>query len=777
MKDYYAKYNTKYSWLIKAEGWVNSLQGVRESQLALGNGLWGSRAVLEEMPHNAKPGTYIAGLYDKIGSQVSELVNLPNPFNFKIMVNGEKLGVVTMDIAEHRRILNLRHGLLSRRTVFQDSKKRKYDYQSMRFVSMHDKNIGVMQVAFTPLDDGVKAFIETGINTSVYNARTVTEGRKRHFTIKEVGQFKGEGYLVVETFGKLHKVIFRSGFYYQTRGKKIIAKDNIFEMKLQKNQTVVFTKVFYLDAVSKENDFDKIKKLSEKKFRKAFQSSFVSLVKRHIRAWENLWNVAEVSIWGAPEVEKSFRFNIYHMHICAPGDGGLSSIGAKTLTGEGYRGHIFWDTEIFLFPFYLYILPDVARNMLLYRYRRLDKARKIAKECGFKGAMFPWESAGLGVEETPEWAKDLDGKIIRIHTGKMEHHITADIAYAFYHYYNATHDEEFLEDCGYEVLFETARFWASRVEYNKKKKKYEIKHVIGPDEFHSDVNNNAFTNAMAKWNLLIAHKMFQKIKKRDSVVFRKLVKKTGLSNEEPLEWKNIATQISININKEQIIEQFDGYFRKRRVKISNWDENSIPIVTEKMTPRDYGKTQLVKQADVILLLYLFSDVFNTETIKQNYKYYVSRTIHKSSLSLPVYALMAIDVGDRDRAYRFFNTALHTDISNINNNTNGGIHAACLGGTWQVLINGFAGVRIYKEILSINPRLPIIWRKVLFSLHWRGHLLRLEVKADRIKIQIVSPGKKKKIKIKIFGILHELTGNKTFYISRKTHKEKPHPYYL
>lgn len=776
MKDYYSKYKTEYPWLIKEEGWVRLLQGVREAQLALGNGFLGSRAVLGEIPYEATPGTYIAGVYDRIGSQVAELVNLPNPFNFKIMVAGERLGVVTMDVVKHRRILNLRHGLLCRHTVFQDRKKRKYDYQTLRFVSMQDKNIGVMQIVFTPLDGEVEATIETGIDTSVYNVRTVTEGRKRHFRVKEVGQFKNEGYLIVETFGKLHTVIFRSGFYYETKGKKTAAKDNIFKLKLRKNQTIVFTKIFHVEAVLKGENLDKKKKLSEKKFRKAFQSSFDCLLRRHIRAWEGLWNVAEVSIWGDPEVEKNFRFNIYHMLICGPKDNGSSSIGARALTGEGYRGHIFWDTEIFLLPFYLYTLPDVAKNMLLYRYRRLDAARVIAKKYGFKGAMFPWESAGLGKDETPGWAKDLDGRIIRIHTGEMEHHITADIAYAFYHYYNVTHDEKFFRDYGYEVIFETARFWASRVEYNKKKKKYEIKQVIGPDEFHRDVNNNAFTNMMAKWNLVIAYNLFKKLKKSNTGVYRKLVQKIGLSAKEMAEWKNISTRISINMGKGQIIEQFDGYFRKRRIKITDWDENSIPVVSEKLTPRDYGKTQLVKQADVIMLLYLLSDVFSLKTQRENYAYYIDRTIHKSSLSLPVYARMAIDVGDRSRGYRFFNTALRTDISNINNNTNEGIHAACMGGAWQVLINGFAGVKIQKGILSVNPKMPRIWRKILFSLHWRGNLLRLEVKNNKIKIQLVSPGRKK-VKIRVFGVLYGLAGDKPFEFERKRPTKELRAYYL
>jgi len=777
MKDYYSKYNTKYSWLIKEEGWVKSLQAVRESQFALGNGFLGSRAVLEEIPYDSKPGTYIAGVYDKIGSQVAELVNFPNPFNFKIMTAGEKIGVATMDVLEHKRILNLKHGLLSRHSVFQDTKKRRYDYQSLRFLSMYARNIGVMQVVFTPLDKGAKFSIETGIDTSVYNSGTLTEGRKKHFRVKDLGQFNNEGYVIVETFAKSYNVIFRSGFFYETEGKKKLAKDNVFELKLRKNQTVVFTKIFYIDVVSKEQDLDRQKELSEKKFRKALSCSCNSLLKKHICAWEDLWKSAKVSIWGDPEVEKNFRFNIYHMLICAPKNEGLSSIGARTLSGEGYRGHIFWDTEIFLLPFYLYTFPDVAKNMLLYRYKRLDAARAIAKQCGFKGAMFPWESAGSGYDETPDWAKDLDGKIIKIDTGKMQHHITADIAYAFHYYYTVTHDEKFLKDYGYEVLFETARFWSSRVEYNKRKKKYEIKNVIGPDEFHRNVNNNAYTNIMAKWNLIIAYKMFQKVRKSDAVLLRKIVDKINLSAKEPAVWRKIAAGINIKMDKNRIIEQFDGYFRKKRIKITKWDEHSMPVVTKKITPREYDKTQLVKQADVIMFLYLLSDVFNLKTKKQNYEYYVDRTIHKSSLSLPVYAIMAVETGDRSRAYGFFNTTLHADISNIHNNTNEGIHAACIGSTWQVLINGFAGVRIDKEILSINPKLPEIWRKVIFNLHWQGEPFRFEVNNDRIKIQMLSAGRRGKIKIKVFGILHELTGGKIFSFKKKNPPRGERDYYL
>ncbi|MBL7130141.1 MAG: glycoside hydrolase family 65 protein [Candidatus Omnitrophica bacterium] len=785
MKDFYSEYNSDDSWLIKSEGWVRNLQGVRESQLALGNGFLGSRGILEEIPYDCSPGTFVSGIYDKIGSQVPELVNFPNPFNFKITANGEKVGVIAMDVLQHKRLLNMRHGLLSRHTLYSDSKKRRYDYQSIRFVSMADKNIGVMQIVLTSLDDDAKITIQTGIDASVHNAGVVTEGRKKHFRIKELDQFDNEGYLAVTTFEKKYFILYRSGFYYRTKSKEVFAEDNIFELKLKKNQTAVFTKLFYIDYALGNDDFSKVKEASEKRFRKHFRSNFNSLIRDHINAWEKLWNIANVSIWGRPEIENNFRFNLYHMLICAGDNNGFSSIGAKTLSGEGYRGHIFWDTEIFLLPFYIYTSPNIAKSLLLYRYNRLDKAREIAKESGYKGVMFPWESADTGEETTPTWAKDLDGRIIKINTNKLEHHITADIAFAYYHYYIATGDEEFMKRYGYEVLFETARFWASRVEYNKKKHKYEIKHVIGPDEFHDDIDNNAYTNIMAKWNLIVAYKMFNKIKNEDKKTYSNLIRKINLDTREVNGWKRIAPRICLNMRKDKVIEQFDRFFKKRVIKINEFDENFMPLFPKGIKLKDYGKTQLIKQADVIMLLYLLSDVFNLSTKKINYFYYIDRTVHKSSLSPSIHAIMALEAGDLSMAYQYFNVSLHTDIADIHDNTKNGIHAACLGGTWQIVINGFAGVRIEKEILSVNPNIPKKLRKILFSLKWRGNVIKFEITNIKVRLIIVpdkeknyvsKKRKKAKLKIKIFQTLHELEFNKKYEFAKKVSKLQIQQYY-
>lgn len=765
MKNFYSQYIDDELWLIKENEWARPLQNIRESQLALGNGYFGTRGILEEIPYDAMPGTYIAGVYDKMVSQTAELVNFPNAFNFKFTVKGEKLDIVAMNALKHRRILNLKKGILVRHTVYQNTKKSRFDYKSLRFVSMDNKNIGVMQIALTPLDESCEVDINTGIDTTVHNVGILTEGRKKHFRVKELGQFKNAGYLVVQTLEKKHTVIYWAGFYYEIDGKKIYAKDNIFSLKLKKGRTVTFTKIFYVKRYPADNNLSKYKEGASKNFSKVFHTRFDILIKNHIQAWEKLWRKADILIEGTANLQQNLRFNIYHMLICAHADGGFSSIGARTLTGEGYRGHIFWDSEIFLIPFYLFNFPEVAKNMLLYRCRRLDKARQLAKEEGFKGAKFPWESADTGDEETPEWAKDLDGSIVKIHNHKMEYHITCNISYALYKYYVATGNEKFMRDFGYEIMFETARFWASKVEFNKKKKRYEIKNVIGPDEFHIDVDNNAYTNMMAKWNLITANKLFHKVKRDSPLVYNALQKKLNLKDKEVRDWKKIASLLSVTINEDKVIEQFDGYFKLKKVLLTETDENGIPIVSKKLRTEDFNKTQLVKQADTLMFLYLLSDVYSLRTKKANYDFYIKRTLHKSSLSPSVHSIFAGECHELHQAYNFFNVALRMDISNLYGNTKEGIHGACLGGTWQAVVFGFAGVDIRKERLWINPRMPRTWRKMVFSLYWRGNMLKLELTNNVIKLKALS-NKKKEIEIGIFDKITHIRPNKYYIFKRK-----------
>ncbi len=641
MKSFVARYIPEKNWFIEEKEWDEGMQAVRESQLTLGNGFVGSRGILEELPYGARAGTYIAGLYDARGSKVPELVNLPNLVNFGITAEEEKIGIKAMRVGQHKRYLNLRTGVLLRHTLFQDTKGRRFDYQSIRFFSMDDKNTQAMRIFLTPLDANCDITVQTGIDTSITNVGGITEGRKRHFRITRVFTQKHLEFMSVRTFENKIAVCYATALRIELGKKAWYCREHPFQLNLRKNQTVCFTKLSYLNKFEDKESDNNIEKASTKALERSIKLGFNELYNRHCASWKKIWQGADIVIKGDEEAQRGLRFNMYHLLICAPRDAGKSSIAARTLSGEGYRGHIFWDAEIFILPFFLFTEPAVARNMLLYRYKRLGEARRLAKKRGFKGAMFPWESAGVGDEVTPPWAKNLDGSIIRIHTHEMEQHITADIAYAVYRYYEVTNDADFMVRYGFEILFETARFWVSRLEHNKKTDKYELKHVIGPDEFHEKVNNNAYTNWLVRRILFIACGMFLKMKKKYPYVLKLLSDKINLQQSEVKKWKRVIPKIYFSNNKGNLIEQFSGFFKRKEVKIKKLDENFMPVFPERIALKDVGKTQLVKQADVVLLLYLFCDNFDLKTKKENYYYYAPRTVHKSSLSPAIYSIVAV----------------------------------------------------------------------------------------------------------------------------------------
>jgi kojibiose phosphorylase len=745
-------------WCIKEAEFKENLQNIRESQFSLGNGFLGTRGFLEEKPKGSLPGIYIAGVYDKFSAQVAELVNFPNPFYFKITAFGQKIGITAMDVVSHQRVLDMKNGTLNRHTVFSDNKKRSYDYQSLRFVSMADKNLGVMQVVFTPLDSDTTIQVQAGIDTSVYNSGTVTEGNKCHFLIKELSRKDGSDFLLVRTLEKKHYVIFRSGFHYKIGSKrKVFPEENTLTLDLKKGERVIFTKFFYADCCSKQ-DVSKKEKYSKNIFKKILRSNLHFLFTKHTEAFSDLWDNSDIIVEGTADIQKNVRFNIYHMLICKHYDNGFSSIGARTLSGEGYRGHIFWDVEIFLLPFYIHLFPEAAKNILLYRYKRLDKAKEIARAKGYKGVLFPWESAAEGIDETPTWAKNLDGSIIKIKTNEFEQHITADVAFACYNYFRVTDDKSFMQDYGYEIIFESARFWASRISSGKKGESH-IKGVMGPDEFHEKVNNNAYTNIMARWNLLQGHEFYFSLKK-ETKIHTVLKNRLNLTDKEVRLWKYKALRLNVKVKKNKVIEQFDGFFRKKYIEIVNFDENNIPLLPKNIKVGDYNKTQFVKQADVLMAIYLLSDQFDMRTKESNFWFYLRRTLHKSSLSAPMHSLMAAEIGALSRSYQFFNVALRADISNLHGNTAEGIHAASLGGVWQCIVFGFAGVKIHRSLLSVNPCMPLAWSSISFSIFFKKYLLAFKVSNTEVRVQLSSK-LRQKLPVKIFGEIHKLSPEKSY----------------
>jgi trehalose/maltose hydrolase-like predicted phosphorylase len=405
------------------------------------------------------------------------------------------------------------------------------------------------------------------------------------------------------------------------------------------------------------------------------------------------------------------------------------SIGARALTGRAYEGHVFWDVEIFKLPFYLHTCPEVARSLLLYRLHTLDGARRRAGELGYRGACFAWESTVTGDDVTPTTIRlKTTGKEIPIFTGPQQIHVTADVAHAVWRYWDATRDRDFLRDAGVEILAETARFWASRC--SRDAQGLHIRGVVGPDEYHHSVNDNAYTNWMARFNLEKAVEAVAWLRREFPQAWDALAERLALVDNEPREWAAVARDLYCpGPNAQGVVEQFEGFFDLEDFPLPPEERFKAPI--SRLFDWDrINRLKLIKQADVLMLLHLFPDAFPHEVATANYRYYEPITDHGSSLSPGIHAAVAARLGLHEEAERYWRESLWLDLSNVMANSALGVHPACMGATWQALVFGFLGVRFTEAGPVAAPEasahLPAKWRAVSLALSWRGRVHRVQV---------------------------------------------------
>jgi trehalose/maltose hydrolase-like predicted phosphorylase len=441
-------------------------------------------------------------------------------------------------------------------------------------------------------------------------------------------------------------------------------------------------------------------------------AAMAPLFTAHEQRWQQFWSRADVRVSGSPATEQALRFGSYHLRIAADEDPRVS-VPARALSGRAYEGHVFWDAEIFMLPFYLHVAPVLARNLLLYRHHTLDGARQRAQRLGYRGALFAWESTVTGEDVTPtEIVLKSSGQRIPIFTGQQQVHISADIAYAVWRYFQATHDEAFIAGPGAELLFETARFWMSRVTRNGRQQ--HIRGVVGPDEYHHDVDDNAYTSWMARFNLERAAEVGGWLVKRARV---------PLLADEPQQWAELAATLYCPApGPDGVIEQFAGFFALDDYPLSDGELFRAPV-SRLMDWDKINRKKLIKQADVLMLPFLFPEAFCDAIVAANYHYYEPRTDHGSSLSPPVHATIAARLGLRDDAEHYWNRSLWLDLSNAMDNSALGVHPATMGGTWQALVRGWLGVRFADSGPIVDARLatrlPAVFDAVAMQLMWRG----------------------------------------------------------
>ena len=401
---------------------------------------------------------------------------------------------------------------------------------------------------------------------------------------------------------------------------------------------------------------------------------------------------------------------MYHLISSADPESDLASVGARGLTGRGYKGHVFWDTEVFILPFFIYTHPATARALLAYRYRTLDAARARAASLGYRGALFAWESADTGEDVTPTQAVGPDGRPVRILTGEQEHHVAADVAWAAWRYWEATGDDEFLSRMGAEIILETARFWVSRTRRGDDGR-YHIDGVIGPDEYHEGVRDNAFTNVLARWNIERAFDVGRILKASDSAQWANLSRRIGVTPTEFREWQAVAEGLFDGLDPDTgLYEQFAGFFGLEDIRAAEMAER--PFAGDLLLGRDrlHG-AQVVKQADVLMFIHMLPELVSREATIANYAYYEPRTSHGSSLSPAIHAAIAARLGHLDAAVAYSRMAAAIDLGNGMGNAAQGVHVATMGGLWQAAVMGFGGLRSSRTALHLDPMLPQAWHSL------------------------------------------------------------------
>lgn len=752
-------------WLVEETGFDPDKANFHETVFTVGNGYLGTRGTLEEGHRGELSGTYLAGVYDHNDSTVIDQVNAPDWLPMAVWIAGTRLDVQTCTVVEHRRALDLGQGVLYRITLFEDGAGRRTRLESLRFASLADRRFCAIRLRVTAENHSSEVVVESaidGLRRNLDRLPVYTDHPSFHPEVRwqkwaksrHMGEvdadISGDGiYLEMETLDTGHRLGYAArlaasvdGARSRRRDYERVAEAVAFTAGEGVPVTLDKTVAIY---TSRDVDAADIKSCCAQ----AAGQGFDDMLAANAAAWRNAWDTCDVRVEGDTEATRAARFNIYHLLIAANPEDPRANIGAKSLSGEGYKGHVFWDTEIFMLPFYIYAQPETAKALLLYRYHTLDGARANAKENGFAGAQYPWESADTGLETTPKWT--ADGKN-RIWTGEEEIHVTADVAYGILTYVTATGDWGFMRDYGAEILFETSRFWASRLEHNPAKDRYELTRVIGPDEFHEHVDNNTFTNCMARWHLLETVAVYERLKQEGPAAILPAA-------DEVARWRQMADAIHIPIDRDQhLIEQFSGYFEREDVAVIEWDENGMPCYPEGYDHFNMNDTMLVKQPDVIMLLYVLPDAFDDETKRVNYAFYEPRTLHKSSLSPAIHAIMGIEVGDPAKALGYFNRSAFVDLADNQGNTQDGIHAASAGGTWQALVFGFGGFRVKDGRMTFKPWLPEGWSELAFKLQWRGNALSVCVRRAAVDFRLEAAAATKE-EIVVFGESVELAGGK------------------
>ncbi|WP_371868274.1 glycoside hydrolase family 65 protein [Duganella margarita] len=736
------------AWCIRETSFDTDSHFLDETLFALGNGYIGLRGTGEEgysgPAGTSLDGTYLNGFYESEPIQYPEaayglakvnqfMLNVPNAKGIELWLDGERFDLLTGSVQTYERVLDFRTGLLTRVVEWTSPQGRSVRVCSRRLVSFENKHLFAIEFEVTPLTDIDNLRLVSALDGAVKNLEagddprvgSAISGPTLHMIDSEQS----------DSFAALVQKTHNSGFTLISATESVLSAGlpavtaqegqrltQSWTLAARAGQPITLTKYGSYYS-SRDHDAKELMWRSKDTLSSAAAAGFDALRLAQEQYLADFWQQADVQIAGDDALQQGMHFNQFHL-LQSVGRDGKTNISAKGVTGEGYEGHYFWDTEIYIFPFFLYSKPEIARKLLEYRYAGLPKARERARQMSHdKGALYPWRT--IAGEECSAYFP----------AGTAQYHINADIAYSIKTYMEATNDQEYLIQAGAEIVMETARIWTGIGSYDREGR-FCINQVTGPDEYTALVNNNYYTNAMAQMHLNFAASIAEQLQAEAPAEFARIAAAMALDANEPAAWRRAASLMNLPYDEAlQIHAQDDSFLSKKVWDFANTPKENYPLLLN-YHPMVIYRHQVCKQADVVLATLLLSDQFSLDDKRRDFDYYEAVTTHDSSLSTCIFSIIAAEVGYEDKAYDYFMETARLDLDDTHGNTHYGVHTAAMAGTWMGVAYGFAGMRVVGGELHFAPKLPKQWRHYTFKIHFRGALLEVHVQPGQVEYRLL-----------------------------------------
>ena len=736
------------NWSIIEEGFNASRVKSSESLFSIGNGAMGQRANFEEhYSGETFQGSYIAGVYYPDKTRVgwwkngypeyfAKVLNAPNWIGINVIVNGESLDLNTCkSVDSFKRELNMKEGWLSRYFKATLPNDVQVEVSVKRFLSIDLDEVGAIKYEIKPVNKDAEIIFQPYLDSGITNEDTNWDDK--FWDTTDVSHVNNQAFIEAKTMKTdFHTCTFMESKVYIS-GKHIMVEPNIkldsnqvslsYAYKVKKGATYGIQK-FGGYTVGRNHDKSKLVKVAEEVLKTATKKGFNQLLEEQKQAWATIWEMADITIEGDIKAQQGIRFNIFQLNQTYLGKDSRLNIGPKGFTGEKYGGSTYWDTEAYCIPFYMATKDQkVARTLLEYRYNHLEKAIENAQKLGFTNgaALYPMVTMN-GEECHNEWEITFE-----------EIHRNGAIAFAIYNYYRYTGDYSYIPEKGLEVLIGIARFWQQRATFSKDKNQYVILGVTGPNEYENNVNNNWYTNYLAKWCIEYTLEQIEKIETEYTSDFSRIAKKAKLSKKELALWKAVADNMYFPYSEEhQMFLQQDGFLDKELISVENLPKEHRPI-NQKWSWDRILRSPYIKQADVLQGFYFFEDQFSDEQLERHFDFYEPFTVHESSLSPCVHSIQAAKLDRMEQAYTFYLRTSRLDLDDYNHEVHEGLHITSMAGTWMSVVEGFGGMRIKDNKLSFTPKIPKQWKGYSFKVNFRNHILKVNVTQEQTHFEILS----------------------------------------